>query len=182
MGAAMSEQITLDAATLTAPPACITADEFRQTMRALAGTVTVISTENDGALYGFTATAVCSVCAEPATLLIAVNRTARTHPHIARKSGFAVNILAEDQADVAAHFAGKGDNQFDRIAHRVGSRGIPVIAGVAAHLECVVHQVAEVGTHSLFIGRVMEAGASGARPLMYHDARYSRLIALEGAA
>lgn len=154
---------------------CITADTFRQTMRALAGTVTVISTENDGKLYGFTATAVCSVCAEPATLLIAVNRSARTHAHISKRSGFAVNILAENQNEVAAHFSGKGDDQFAGIDHRVTERGIPVLAGVAAHLDCVVDQVYEVGTHTLFIGRVVDAGASGMLPLMYHDAKYCHL-------
>lgn len=156
---------------------CITADAFRQTMRALAGTVTVISTENDGRLYGFTATAVCSVCAEPATLLIAVNRSARTHAHIARKSGFAVNILGEGQDDVAAHFSGKGDDQFAGVAHHITQRGIPVITGVAAHLDCVVDQVYDVGTHTLFIGRVVDADASGVKPLMYHDAKYCRLTA-----
>ena len=157
---------------------CITADAFRQTMRALAGTVTVISTENDGKLYGFTATAVCSVCAEPATLLIAVNRSARTHAHITKKSGFAVNILGEGQDDVAAHFSGKGDDQFAGVEHRITERGIPVLAGVAAHLDCVVDQVYEVGTHTLFIGRVVDAGASDTRPLMYHDAKYCRLTAI----
>lgn len=157
---------------------CISADAFRQVMRALAGTVTVISTGNEGKLYGFTATAVCSVCAEPATLLIAVNRTARTHPHIARKSAFAVNILAEDQGDVAAHFSTKGDSQFDTVEYLITERGIPVLGRVAAHLDCIVDQVHDVGTHTIFIGRVVDASASGAMPLMYHDARYSRLTAL----
>lgn len=159
-------------------PDCVTADAFRNVMRALAGTVTVISTESEGHLYGFTATAVCSVCAEPATLLIAVNRSARTHPHITRKSAFAVNILAEGQTDLAAAFSTKGDSQFDQVEHLLTPRGIPVLAGAAAHLDCIVDQVLDVGTHTLFIGRVVDAAASGAMPLMYHDARYSRLTAL----
>lgn len=156
---------------------CISADQFRETMRSLAGCVTVISTESDGDLFGFTATAVCSVCAEPATLLIAVNRTARTHAHIARKSAFAVNILAEDQSEIAAHFSRKTDNQFADIEHRITPLGIPVLADVAAHLDCVVDQIYDVGTHSVFIGRVVDSGSSERSPLMYHDAKYSRLTA-----
>lgn len=75
----------------------VSADAFRAVMRQLAGSVAVITTEGNGKLHGFTATADCSVCAEPPTILIAVNKSARTHPHIDRKGIYAVNILADDQ-------------------------------------------------------------------------------------
>lgn len=157
---------------------CVSADEFRRTMRTLAGTVTVISTENDGHLYGFTATAVCSICAEPATLLIAVNRSARTHAHIKKKSGFAVNILSNNQSEVATHFSNKGDDQFVNIDYTFTSQGIPILAGTAAHLDCIVDQIYDVGTHSVFIGRVINTDASSAIPLMYHDAKYCHPVPL----
>jgi flavin reductase (DIM6/NTAB) family NADH-FMN oxidoreductase RutF len=43
----------------------IDSETFRNVMRKLAGSVTVVTTEGDGTFHGFTATAVCSVCAEP---------------------------------------------------------------------------------------------------------------------
>ena len=58
------------------------ADQFRSTMRKLAAGVTVITTSYQGALHGMTATAICSVSADPPTVLVAVNRTARTRPNI----------------------------------------------------------------------------------------------------
>lgn len=152
-----------------------TPEAFIKTMRALAGTVTVISTENEGTLYGFTATAVCSVCAEPPTLLIAVNRSARTHAHITRKSAFAVNILSEHQTDVAAHFSTKSEDQFSSVDYAISDRGIPILKDISAHLDCIVDEVHDVGTHSLFIGRVVETCATGEAPLMYHDAKFCRL-------
>lgn len=158
--------------TIEAPQPAIDSDSFRRVMRALAGTVTVISTESEGGLYGFTATAVCSICAEPPTLMIAVNRTARTHAHIARKSAFAVNIMAEDQKNVAESFGKKADDVFDTVPHRISENGVPVIEGAAATIECRVDQVLDIGTHSLFFGRIERAQASGKSPLIYYDGQY----------
>lgn len=150
----------------------VDANAFRSVMRQLAGCVTVISTVNDGVLYGFTATAVCSVCAEPPTILIAVNKTARTHPHIDQKGAYAVNILADAQKHIAEHFAGKGDNQFETVDYTLGSEGVPLITGAAAHLECVIEQRIPIGTHTIFVGRVIGTGVDTTNPLIYHDAKY----------
>src|SRR5690348_11701302 len=114
----------------------INADSFRTTMRQLAGSVAVIATEMDGRLYGFTATAVCSVCADPPTILIAVNKAARTHPQIDQRGMFSVNVLGEDQKEIAEHFAGKGNDQFSCVKHRISKQGIPIVEGTVAHLEC----------------------------------------------
>jgi flavin reductase (DIM6/NTAB) family NADH-FMN oxidoreductase RutF len=54
-----------------------------------------------------TATAVCSVTAEPPSASIIVNRSNRSHGMIARTKKFAVNFLANDQRHLAAHFASK---------------------------------------------------------------------------
>jgi len=147
---------------------------FRNVMRKLAGSVTVISTEGDGTLHGFTATAVCSVCAEPPTILIVVNRSARTHRHIGKKGAFAVNILSDDQKEIADLFAGKSNEQFANIAYDVTSNGVPVIRNAAAFIECRISRQMDVGTHTIFIGHVVEAGAEQSSPLIYHGAGYAR--------
>jgi len=148
------------------------ADAFRSVMRQLVGSVTVITTEEDGVFYGFTATAVCSVCAVPPTILIVVNKTARTHPHIDRKGVFAVNILANDQRKIAQHFAGKEDDQFSSVNYSITARGIPIIKNAAAYLECEIQNRISIGTHTVFIGQVIATGVEDHTPLVYHDARY----------
>lgn len=153
----------------------VDADAFRSVMRHLAGSVTVITTEGEGVLHGFTATAVCSVCASPPTILIVVNQSTRTHPHIDRKGYFAVNVLAHVQKDVAEHFAGKGEDQFSSVKHVVTKNGVPLISGAAAHLECKIVERIPVGTHTIFLGRVVGTGAESRAPLVYHDARYGQI-------
>jgi len=148
---------------------------FRGVMRQLAGGVTVITTVNQDKPHGFTATAFCSVCAEPPTILIVVNRTARTHPHIDACRRFAVNILADNQTDVANRFAAKLENQFDGMSYTTPEDGAPVFNGVSAHLQCIVSSRLDVGTHTIFIGEVVGGGTSESGPLVYHSARFGRI-------
>lgn len=147
---------------------------FRDVMRKLAGSVTVITTEGEGALHGFTATAVCSVCADPPTILIVVNRSARTHPHIDQKGAFAVNILADDQVELANLFASKSSEQFAEVQYAMTPSGVPVIKDAAGFVECRTTDRVEVGTHTIFIGAVVGGGAASSAPLIYHDATYAR--------
>ena len=151
------------------------ADTFRSLMRLLAGSVTVITTEGHDQLHGFTATAVCSVCAAPPTNLIVVNKSARTHPHIDSKGVFAVNVLADIQKDIAEHFAGKTDNQFSSVDYTLTDRGVPFITGATAQIECKIVERIPVGTHTIFVGRVIGAGQDAHAPLLYHDARYGQV-------
>jgi flavin reductase len=161
-----------NALTASETPASIGADTFRSVMRQVVGSVAVIATEGSGALHGFTATAVCSVCATPPTILIVVNKSARTHPHIDRKGLFAVNILADDQKEIAQHFANKGDDQFSSVKYSLSKGGVPIIEGAVAYLECEIQDRIAIGTHTVFVGLVIEAGVEDRAPLVYHDGRY----------
>jgi flavin reductase len=152
-------------------------DTFRRVMRALAGTVTVISTENAGGLHGFTATAVCSVCADPPTILIVVNRSARTHAHISRRQAFVVNVIAEDQRPIAEMFSTKESDPFSAVPHSLTANGVPKIDNTSAFLECEVREMSDVGTHTIFIGSIVNAGVSGKAPLLYYDGQYLNLKA-----
>jgi flavin reductase len=162
-------------------PTYVDPDTFRRVMRALAGTVTVISTENDG-LHGFTATAVCSVCADPPTVLIAVNRSARTHAHICRKQAFVINVMAHDQQAIAEKFSTKDNDPFSVVPHTLTAQGVPRIEGTSAFLECMVREMNDVGTHTIFIGSIVNAGASGKPPLIYHEGQYTVLKTSASAA
>jgi flavin reductase (DIM6/NTAB) family NADH-FMN oxidoreductase RutF len=89
-------------------------------MRQLATSVTVITTDFGGSSHGMTATAVCSVCADPPTILIVVSRSARTHPIIVESGIFVVNILARNQSALSDRFAGKIVDQFAGIDYTPG--------------------------------------------------------------
>lgn len=155
-------------------------DDFRSGMRRLAAAVNVITTEHDDALYGMLATAVCSVSAEPPTLLVCVNQTASACEPITKSGRFCVNVLSEKQQDLARDFLNVESTrrldlcEWDRLA-----TGAPAIAGSLVNFDCEVDQVIMSGTHAIFIGRVVVASLPEAdSPLLYFDGAYSGMSAV----
>ncbi len=62
------------------PSQSISADQFKSVMRRFAASVNVITSVDGTVMNGMTATAVCSVSADPPSLLVIVNRSNRSHP------------------------------------------------------------------------------------------------------
>jgi flavin reductase len=144
-------------------------------MRRFAASVNVITSADGESSNGMTATAVASVTAEPPSVLNIVNHSARSHAIIKRTRAFTINVLAADQQAIAIHFASKPADPFGSIAHTIGLNRCPIIDGIAAHLECVVLQHFEFGTHTIFIGKIVGTNVSRFAPLLFHDGSYQQL-------
>jgi flavin reductase (DIM6/NTAB) family NADH-FMN oxidoreductase RutF/nitroreductase len=152
--------------------ASISGETFKSLMRTMASSVAVITTRFNERAHGMTATAVCSVSADPATILIVVNRSTRSHPIISASKRFTVNILAEYQRELGGRFASKHPDPFDGVEHHDGVNGSPIIDGASAYIECVTTAEIESGTHTIFIGNIVGGNISGAYPLVYHEGEY----------
>src|SRR4051812_29512719 len=98
----------------------IDAAAFKRGMRHLAASVTLITTRYRELRGGLTATAVCSVSAEPPQLLICVNKTASAHDPIAQAGFFCVNILSPGHRKIAERFAGMDGVEGDERFHDMG--------------------------------------------------------------
>lgn len=155
--------------------ASVDAAQFKAAMRCLASSVTVITSGTGSAASGMTATAVCSVSAEPPCILVVISQSSRSHALIERTGAFAVNLLSEGQASLAQHFASKPRAALDGVVHLAGVTGVPILQGCAAHLECVVDTHTKSGTHSVFFGHVVSVYESTARPLIYWQGEFTRL-------
>lgn len=152
--------------------AAISPDLFRSLMRNVASSVAVVTTVYQGRYHGMTATALASVTAEPPTILVVVNRSNRSHAAICGANNFIVNFIADNQPHLGAQFAGKEADQFAGVPYLPGWQEIPSLVGAAAHLGCAIVSNFEVGTHTIFIGRVVSGDSSGLPPLIYHDGSY----------
>jgi flavin reductase (DIM6/NTAB) family NADH-FMN oxidoreductase RutF len=143
-------------------------------MRRFPTGVTVVTTLADAVPYGFTANAFTSVSAEPPMVLVCVNREASAHPMISRSSIFCVNILARGQDEIAKLFADHS-RRADRFAHvptHAAATGAPVIDGCLAYMDCRLAEEHTAGSHTVFIGEVVESGAVSGRPLGYLNGDY----------
>jgi len=151
----------------------VSTDTFKAAMRRFATGVTIVTTRTGETIHGFTVNAFASVTAEPPTVLVCVNKTARAHPIISQSGSFCVNILALEQRPVAETFTtAEPHERFATIAHRAGPSGSPILDNVLAYVDCAVDQEITSGTHTIFIGRVLESGERAGSPLGYYDRSY----------
>ena len=74
-------------------PETITAAQFKEAMSRVAGAVHIVTTDGPAGKAGFTATAVCSVTADPPTLLVCVNETSSVGQTFVANQSLAVNTI-----------------------------------------------------------------------------------------
>ncbi len=155
----------------------ITSEDFKNGMRHLAAAVNVISAMVDGKPRGMLATAVCSVCADPPTLLICINRAAQMHKTIAEGSRFCVSVLDEQQFETATNFMTLDrDARFKLCDWDTLATGAPAIRNALVNFDAEVDSRIDVGTHTIFLGRIVELRLSDrGLPLVYHDGNYAGL-------
>lgn len=131
--------------------------------------VTIVATAVDGVPYGLAVNAFSSLSLDPPLALVCVSSASSTYPHLVQAKAVAVNILAHDQEALARRFAQSGGEKFADFAWHRGEHGAPVLEGVSAHLEMRLQQRIPAGTHTIFIGAILEAVANNRPPLVYFD-------------
>ena len=151
--------------------------EFKDVIGRLTSGVAVISTRSAGVDFATTASAVTSLSAQPPMLLVCMHRGSETGCAITAAGRFAVNILGEDQADLARRFATKGGDKFAGVEIERMAYGLPGIAGAIAQLVCRVAETASAGTHHVFLSAVDHGCARDGDPLTYYRGRFGRFTA-----
>ena len=146
-----------------------------------AATVNLITVRDGDVASGMTATSVCSLSLDPPSALICVNREARTRDAIAEARAFVINVLCQDQQEIANLFSRPGGDKTiseSLLSNHPSLDGIgpefPVVDGVAGALMCRLDNIVDFGSHSIMIGRVeaVYENEAGPQPLVYHDRRY----------
>lgn len=149
-------------------------DLYRDVVGRFASGVTVITTRHEDTDFGLTASAVTSLSVEPPMLLVCINRNTGTNAAIANSGAFAVNILDDNQGDLAAQFAQPHPDKFRGVEVSYGELGEPLLGGVLAYLECRIAETLQSGTHSVFLAEVCNADAREGIPLAYFRGKFGR--------
>lgn len=148
---------------------------FRDVAGHFATGVTVITSTDGEAPAGTTASAVASLSMDPPMMLICLNRTSATHDVVANSRVFGVNILAQNQAGTAMQFARKGTDKFAGVDWTEAAGKVPWIDGALASIACRVVDTAAGGTHTVFMGEVLDAEAFPGEPLTYYRGRFGEI-------
>lgn len=153
--------------------------EFRSVLSQWASGVSVVTSNDDGMLYGLTVSSFSSLSLDPPLVLVCLANTNRIVPMIEQSRGFAVSILASDQIAASNYFARAGrlpTPSFTEIEGEWSPMGQPVVAGALAWMTCALHATLPEGDHTVVIGRVVETRVSeGKSPLLYWSRSYRHL-------
>jgi flavin reductase len=161
------------------PSTTIDKAQFRTAMSRLGAAVNIITTADDEGWHGMTASAVCSVSDEPASLLVCINRAARMHAMIVQSGTLCVNVLAGEHQELSGVFASRGltmDERFAKAEWTELQSGVPALVGALCNFGCRVASVSDMGTHSVFLCHVEELRLDGlGEALVYCGRNYHRL-------
>jgi len=150
--------------------------ELRRVMGHFATGVTVITTKDaQGIPYGLTANAFMSLSLNPPLALISIDKTAQCYNCFDASKVFTVNFLSDKQEDISRRFATKGVDKFAGVEWHEGSNGAAILAGVIGYVECRIMESYDGGDHTLIVGDIVNAAASGDRPLLFFQGKYERL-------
>ncbi len=149
---------------------------FRLAMRRTAAAVAVVTTRRGGLPSGLTVSSFVSVSFAPPSILVCLNGESATLDAIRESGVMAVNILAENQIDIAEVFAGaqRGEARFDHGEWMDGVTGSPVLKDAIAAFDCRLAKTFEFGTHHIVIGELVAVEVGEAKPLLYHARTYGR--------
>ena len=127
---------------------------FRQALGKFATGITVVTTrDRAGNPYGVTVNSFTSVSLEPLLVLVCLDRQLSGLELFLKSRHFAVNVLKEEQAALAEHFAARGSDRSLGIDGS-GATGIPILEGSLATLECRLRDTCPGGDHLIILGEV----------------------------
>jgi flavin reductase (DIM6/NTAB) family NADH-FMN oxidoreductase RutF len=131
----------------------------------------VLTTAHGDVRNGMIASWVSQVSYEPLLIMVAIHPDRYSHWLIEKSGSFALHLLRRDQKDFIRRFKGQDrEARFESLKWLPGKRGCPILTDCIGYLECEVRERYEPGNHTLFIGKVVEAGIYGeGHPLSSFD-------------
>lgn len=146
--------------------------------------VFLLGTENNGAKNACIINTCQQVASETPKVSISVLKTNLTNYMIGASGKFNISVLGQHaKLEQIAHFgfnSGRNQNKFEGIAYEQDGLGIPVVKeGAVATLSCQVIDSIDLGSHTLFIGEVVEAQQLNEKPPMtyafYRDLKAGKI-------
>ena len=125
---------------------------------------------------GCTANSIMQITSDPASVAVSINHDNYTNKCIKETGKFAFSILAEDSdASLIGNFgfkSGIDNDKFENVDYEV-VEGVPVVKDTCGYVVCEVIDKMETSSHTVFLGKVVEAEVYSKRRQMtyayYHE-------------
>lgn len=122
----------------------------------------VISSKKGDKFNGQIANTVFQITSEPPSIAVSINRQNLTNEFIKESKVFIVSILSkETPMKFIGHFGFKSGRELDKFKdmnYKVGVTGAPIVLeNSIGYLEVEVIDAIDAGTHTVFIGKIVDA-------------------------
>jgi flavin reductase (DIM6/NTAB) family NADH-FMN oxidoreductase RutF len=129
------------------------------------GLYVLTAANRSGQVAAATVNWVTQVAFDPPLVVVGVKVDSHAHPLIKETKSFALNVLGKGQQALAFTFfkpAEVANGAISGQPYRAGTTGSPILTNAPAFVECTLEATVEKGDHSVFVGRVVEAGVAKA--------------------
>ncbi|WP_242698255.1 flavin reductase family protein [Bacillus sp. SD088] len=137
--------------------------------------VTVVTTTHENTPLGLTVNSFASVSLDPLLVLWSIDKQVSSYPVFTQADHFAINVLANDQADICSLFARKDIDRFNQCEWEFSKMKLPILSGTAGVLECKTFKTIEAGDHTILIGEVVDILSTNKKPLLYHQRKMGEI-------
>ena len=110
---------------------------------------------------GMTASWITQLSMEPVLVGVGIDNKAVTYELIRESGAFSVNLWPADDTRIFVKFSKPAEKEGMTLNGRPirdGRTGVPIFEEALAWFECEVRQSLDLGTHTLFIGEIVDAG------------------------
>jgi flavin reductase (DIM6/NTAB) family NADH-FMN oxidoreductase RutF len=140
----------------------------------------VVSSREKNLFNGQIANTVFQVSSEPPTIAISINKQNYTHEFIRTSLKFTASIISQSAPmtfiGLFGFKSGRDFNKFENTKFKIGTTGVPIVLDYAiAYIEAEVINAIDCGTHTIFIGKVIDSGVINSEEPMtysyYHEVK-----------
>ena len=134
----------------------------------------VVTSRKGDKLNGQIANTVFQITSEPPTIAVSINNSNLTWEFIKESGVFTVSTLCQDTPlSFIGHFgfkSGRDADKLEGINYKIGQTKAPVVIDNAvSYLEAKVTREMDVGTHTIFIGEIIDADVLNDKTCMTYD-------------
>ena len=112
---------------------------------------------------GMTASWITQLSMEPVIIGVGIDNKAVTHRLISEGGSFTVNLWSSEDTRPFVKFSKPAERNGDTLNGRpvkTAATGAPVFEEAIAWMDCEVRQAIDLGTHTLFLGEIVDAAVS----------------------
>ena len=133
----------------------------------------IVTSGQEGKFNGQIANSIVQATSKPASLVICINKENYTHELIRQSRKFTVSIVSEAAPmtfiGLFGFKSGRDVDKLKDVKTKIGVTGVPIVLDYSiGFIEAELEGELDCGTHTIFVGRVIDADLTGeGRPMTY---------------